>query len=205
MRVEEDLPSGVFDGLPTVHERDRKKVLIPVSRLHLLTEVDALTEDLSPLISAHLADVGLPSQPFLLAVSELAGNAVEHGQSKTGCYVAAQRYTSERRLCMSIADLGIGVPEHVRQRYPEWTSDGQAIENATLESVSGTGNEHRGYGFSQVLEEVAESEGIARAEVLIRSGRGMHRVNVNGTAMRTRSEDAPYKRGTWISVDISTA
>jgi hypothetical protein len=205
MRVNDGLPNDTFKGLKKVSETDQREVLIPVTRLHELGEVDALADNLAPLIGAHLAEVKLPLQPFFVAVSELAGNAVEHGRSESGCYVAAQRYRSQKRLTLAIADLGIGVPEHVRQRYPEWTDDGRAIAMATQEAISGTSDQHRGYGFYWVLEEVRAADQVGYAQLTIRSSRGEYTATMRGDRLTDRRTERGYKRGTWVCFELETA
>jgi hypothetical protein len=205
MRVSAGLPDGTFDGLKKVSETDQREALIPVTRLHQLPEVDSLADNLAPLIGAHLAEVKLPLQPFFVAVSELAGNAVEHGRSESGCYVAAQRYRAQKRLTLAIADLGIGVPEHVRQRYPEWTDDARAIAMATQEAVSGTSEQHRGYGFYWVLEEAKAAEQVGYAQLTVRSSRGQYTVTMKGDQLTHRRADRGYKRGTWVCFELETA
>ncbi len=208
VHIGDDLPHGTFSGLPSVRERDRRDVLIPIRNVRTLPEVDVLTHEVAELVEAH-ADTSVASlaQTFLLAVSELTGNAVEHGRNSTGAYLAAQRYRTgqpDARLVIAVADLGMGIPEHVRQRYPEWTDDAQAIENATIERVSGTGNPHRGFGISQVLDEIAASP-IEHAELQLRAGRGVLRSRVIGMEQLKERREVPYKRGTWVTLELGTA
>lgn len=88
-----------------------------------------------------------------MAVSEFCNNAVDHGANSLGAYAAVRRVTEPRRqVSIAISDLGMGIPEHIRQRYPEWSDDGWAIAHATQEGVPGTGKAHRGIGFSAVME-----------------------------------------------------
>ena len=43
-------------------------------------------------------------------------------------------------------------PSTFGQRYPEWSDDGYAIAHATQPHVTGTGDPHRGIGFSEVFD-----------------------------------------------------
>lgn len=54
-----------------------------------------------------------------------------------------------RRVVVAIADLGVGIPEHLRQQYPEWHDDAFAIGQALEYGVTGTGDPHRGTGFQR--------------------------------------------------------
>lgn len=50
-------------------------------------------------------------------MGELCDNARVHGRNDLGVYVAADRVERPRRsFRLAIADLGIGIPEHIRRR-----------------------------------------------------------------------------------------
>jgi hypothetical protein len=202
MRIHADLPSGTFQGLREVAEHDRSDVLIPITRLYELPEVDYFVDDLSPVVNAHVDQIAAVGQPFLLAVSELSQNGVEHGRSASGCYVAAQRYPSRSSLALCIADLGGGIPEHLRREYPDISDDALAIEKAMREGVSGTGNSDRGYGLPQVMEEVMKSASVPWATLNIRSGYGSYRASLRGEVINETPSASSYKRGTWVSFEF---
>lgn len=137
-----------------------------------------------------------------LARTELCGNAVEHGRNDLGCYLAAQRYGGRgRRTVLSIGDLGIGVPKHMRQVYGD-ASDRRMLRKAIEEGVSGTGEEHRGNGIPSVLEEARNSR-MRYALLEIRSGKAIlnHRLGRGGSS-KTTTAGALNKLGTWICFEL---
>lgn len=207
MRLGRDLPrqATLTDALH-VQEHDRGSVLIPLTRLASLPDVDQLDYDLQGLMSAHFSQGNMPqlAKTFHQAVAELCGNAAEHGgDSRIGAYIAAQRYQNSR-CSLAISDLGIGVPTHLRQRYASW-SDEHALEKVTEPGVSGVVDDpHRGYGLAYVLE-AAERSALRSATVQIRSGSAMATAQVVGNRTtrqaQSRSGDLP---GTWLAVELRT-
>jgi hypothetical protein len=136
-------------------------------------------------------------------VSQLCDNALDHGRNALGAYVAVRRSSQPRRqVSIAISDLGIGIPEHIRQRYPEWSDDGYAIAHATEQHVTGTGNPHRGIGFSEVLE-AALTRSLHAAKMDIYSANGFCRIQ---TVQEQRKLEvfpaARFRRGTWIAYDL---
>ncbi len=204
MHVHSELPPQTFGALPVVRERDRRDVLIPLTRLSELREVDRMHEAVAELIFNHVDhDIASVADAFALGMSELAQNGVEHGRaSPTGCYVAAQRYRKPTsRLVLAIADLGVGIPEHLRQRYPDIKEDHAVIDLATRERSTGTGRADRGFGFSQTIEEIQAAH-VSSASILVRSGHGRLAIRFRDGGVTRRSEVTPYKRGTWVTVEL---
>src|SRR5690606_22758340 len=123
MHLHHGAPDGTYEGLPSIRERDRSEALLPVSVVKGAHEADHLSDDLIPILE-EFAEVPALPQAVNMAMAELANNAVEHGQNEFGAYLAVQRYPKAGQLIIATSDLGIGIPEHVRQQHPEWTSDG---------------------------------------------------------------------------------
>lgn len=138
-----------------------------------------------------------------MAVSELCGNAIDHGENALGAYIAVRRVKEPRKqVSIAISDLGVGIPEHIRQRYPEWSDDGWAIAYATEERVSGTGDPHRGFGFSAVFE-AALTSSLSSARMDILSANGFCRTQSVQEDRKTEALPATrYRRGTWITYDL---
>lgn len=117
MRLFDCLPAESivgFDGrVPPADD-----IVLPITQISKPTEIDALADPLLDVVTAHTGSVAALGPAFHMAVSELCGNAVEHGRNRTGAFLAAQRYEEPRRLSLAIADLGVGIPEHVRQQFP---------------------------------------------------------------------------------------
>lgn len=206
MGVAEDLPNGCSCDLGRVRATDRSDVLIPIRRLATIRDSDALDDELAALYSAQFTGaLGALADAFTRTVSEMCDNATTHGRSDAGpAYVAAQRY-AERRCVLAIGDLGVGIPEHLRQAFPSLTSDEDAIREATKEGVTATGNPHRGIGYQYVIDGLKES-GLPLGELRIWSGQGRFRVEARlGTQVRRRAWSVDDRtQGTWVRLELST-
>lgn len=199
MHADRGLPAGTFRELPSIRETDRSTVLIPVTKLLTLPDVDAFAEQLVPLLWDQNDDIAGMSDAIAMAISELCGNAVDHGKNDVGCLVAAQCYGANKRVEIAIGDLGAGIPGHMRRRHRGLGSDDAVIAHALGEGVTGTGSPTRGQGFYWVLDEARQAR-VASARLDIRSGKGRVRRSL-GPAGRisTRQLEGPNKRGTWIA------
>jgi hypothetical protein len=143
------------------------------------------------------------------AVGELCDNAIQHGTNELGAFVAADRLEGDRvQFRLAIADLGIGIPEHIRARHPEWQDDTAAISRVLQRGVTGTGDPHRGNGFSEVLEAPVQNQ-LVRANsggrIDIRSANGRVAVELFGGVVRAEGAPVAYpRRGTWITYSVIT-
>jgi anti-sigma regulatory factor (Ser/Thr protein kinase) len=184
-------------------EDQESDAILPVTYLEDANTVEDVAERTREILEYQLHDVSPLGQAAFMAVSELCGNAIEHGENPFGAYAAVSRISEPRRqVSIAICDLGIGIPEHIRQRFPEWGEDGYAIAHATKEFVSGTGNPHRGIGFSEVFEAALTSE-LHGARMDIHSANGFFRLQVVQEQRKPEVFPAArFKRGTWISYDL---
>lgn len=177
--------------------------VVPVIGMKEFHEVEDVAERMQEVLEYQLPDVSALGQAAFMAVSELCNNAVDHGQNPLGAYAAVQRVTEPRRqVSIAISDLGMGVPEHIRQRYPEWSDDGWAIAYATEENISGTGKDHRGIGFSAVFE-AALTSSLHAARMDILSASGFCRLQLVQEKRKVEVFPATrFRRGTWITYDL---
>jgi len=176
---------------------------MPVTRLQEFKDVESVAGRTQEILEYQLPDLSPLGAATFMAVSELCGNAIDHGRNALGAYAAACRVTApSRKVSVAVSDLGIGVPEHIRQRYPEWGEDGWAIAHATEDRVTGTGDPHRGFGFSAVFE-AALTRALHSAEMDILSANGHCRVETVQESRKVRVFPAPkFRRGTWIAYDL---
>ncbi len=177
--------------------------ILPVTFLANEDEVEEIARQTREILEYQLTDISPLGQAAFMAVAELCDNAIDHGKNALGAYVAVRRIVEPRRqVSIAIGDLGMGIPEHIRQRYPEWSDDGYAIAHATKPHVTGTGNPHRGIGFSEVLE-AALTRSLHAGRMDIHSANGFFRLQV---VQQTHKEEvfpaAHFKRGTWIAYDL---
>jgi hypothetical protein len=176
--------------------------IMPVTRLDGHNDAELVAARTQEIVEYQLQDISSLGQAAFMAVAELCDNAMDHGKNQLGAYAAVQRVSEPRpQVSISICDLGIGIPEHIRQRFPEWSEDSAAIAHATQPAVTGTGDPHRGFGFSSVME-AALTASLHAARMDIYSANGFCRSQV--VQEETKIEAYPasnYRRGTWIAYD----
>lgn len=190
------------DQDPRGSEQDEDSIL-PVTRLTEYQAVEEVASRTREILEYQLTDLSPLGQAVFMAVAELCDNAIDHGQNDLGAYVAVRRVVEPRRqVSIAIGDLGIGIPEHIRQRYPEWSDDGYAIAHATQPHVTGTGNPHRGIGFTEVFD-AALTRSLHSARMDIHSANGFFRLHVVQESHKPEVFPASrFKRGTWIGYEL---
>jgi hypothetical protein len=204
MRLSADLPAECSCDLGPIPKTIPAKVLIPIRRLRNVAESDLLDDELGELLSAQFTgSIGRLAEAFAMTAGEMCDNATSHGHSSiVGAYVAAQRWN--QHCILTIGDLGIGIPDHIRKVHPEFTADDDAIRLATREGYTGTGDEHRGVGYQCAIDCMKETK-VPFGELRVWSGMGRFRVEVaDGVQVRRRAwpvEEATA--GTWVRVALS--
>jgi hypothetical protein len=188
---------------------DRKTRLLPIRQLNVYTDVEEVANEAVELLQQQAASLAHWGNATHMAIGELCDNALLHGRNDLGAYIAADRIIEPQpQLRLAIADLGIGIPEHIRSQHPEWQDDTAAITRAIERGVSGTGDPNRGNGFSEVFNEALETDLVraqSAARIEIRSSKGQVAVTIAGGTKT--AEGAPAhnpRRGTWITYAITT-
>jgi hypothetical protein len=179
------------------------RVVLPVTPLREFGDVETAAERTREILAYELTDAAALGSASYMVVSELCSNAVEHGANSTGAFVAAASLEAGRpQVSIAIGDLGIGIPEHLRQQFPEWFDDNFAIARALEPHVSGTGDPHRGNGFNEAFE-AALTSALSSARVDIHSAKGFVRTQFYGGTKKVEPFPAArFRRGTWISYDL---
>lgn len=191
--------------VPPAPSGPRRELFHKLIELVVLPDFDAV-EDFADRLPRLLArqDPRLMRTPALgFASGELCDNAISHS-GESPIFVAAQRYTgrtsrSVARLELAVADIGIGIPSHLRgnPRYAHVDGDPEAIALALKPGVTGT-RDRRGYGFFDVLRSAKQ---VGTGELLILSGKGRAVVPFGEGGRRSRFsllEDA--LPGTWVMI-----
>jgi anti-sigma regulatory factor (Ser/Thr protein kinase) len=98
--------------------------VFPVRRLKTPDDVEDASAAATEVLHQQAPELAAWGDPVYMAVSELCGNALQHGRHELGAYVAADRVTGDQRAFrLAVVDLGIGIPEHIRHRHPDWHDD----------------------------------------------------------------------------------
>lgn len=206
MRMSENWPASV--GANVEPTRPQNSALLAITRLTSWHDVEDATAAATDLLGEQVPALALWGDATHMAISELCDNAIQHGNSDLGAYVAADR-VDDPQPCfrLVVADLGIGIPEHIRAHHPEWQNDTAAITRALERGVTGTGDPHRGNGIAEVLD-LGQAAQVRRAmselRVDIRSAKG--RVGVRLVDGRVLPEALPTepRRGTWVTYEVRT-
>ncbi|MGW4211728.1 hypothetical protein ACWEIJ_27305 [Lentzea sp. NPDC004789] len=171
--------------------------LLEVSPLTRAT-VDDLAEKVGYLITAFYPPSVGPA--LVRACNELLDNAVEHGASDEGAFIAAQAYTGattrQPRLELAVCDNGMGVLQHLRQNplHQHLNTDVHALEEAMKHGVTGT-SDTRGNGLGDLIDS-GQKHGKIRFH--IRSGAGEITVTAcEQSRTVSRSPRPDQTRGTW--------
>lgn len=199
MNVFQSLPGNakIIGHLPHQERSDRSTVLIEVTRLTPQSDGE-LADRIGELAVAHLGPG--PGRRVFQSAGELIDNAISHGHSDLGAFLAAQTYTGKssrrRGLEFAVCDTGIGVLSHLKNNpLHGQTADAEtALRLALRRGVSGT-TDPRGNGLYDLFD-VAKAGGYAR--LVLRSEHGLANILARGQDQRRmfRTVADPI-RGTW--------
>lgn len=97
---------------------------------------------------------------------EICDNALTHGGWSGGGVIAAQMYRARNEIEYAVGDAGVGMLATLRDEYPSITDDAAAILKASEYGVTRFGQDRRGAGLSETIDQVTGFGG----RVVIRSG-----------------------------------
>lgn len=187
----------------------RDDQVLPIVAFRDHTAIEDAAQEVVDLLHHQTDPLGSWGDAMHMAIGELCGNALQHGANDLGAYMAADRILKPRReMRLAIADLGIGIPEHIRTHHPEWHDDSAAISRALQRGISGTGDPHRGNGFAEVFDSAMRTDLVrssSGADVDIRAGKGHVGVRIHGgTEIAEERRFGRPRRGTWITYTVTT-
>jgi anti-sigma regulatory factor (Ser/Thr protein kinase) len=207
MAVTSAWPASVANG--TLLSPGGAPMLLPIKRLTSWHDVEDAAAIGAEVLGQQAPALAVWGEAAHMAIGELCDNAIQHGHNELGAYVAAD-HVSEPQPCfrLVVADLGIGIPEHIRAQHPEWQDDTAAITRALDRGITGTGDRHRGNGIAEVLDRGHAAQlrrAMSELSLDIRSARGRVRVRVvDGQQIIDGPPTATARRGTWISYEVRT-
>lgn len=203
MRVFQNVDVNL-EGAPAPSGTGTRPIL-PVTSLADPSGVEALADTAVAALESCPSAVRRLANPLHMAVAELGDNAVSHGRNGLGISVACSLDDLRPGIHLAVGDLGMGIPEHIRQTHPEWGDDTAAIANAVAPGISGTRDPYRGNGFLHILDEALTAKlGAARLEIY--SANGFLRLDVVQASFKPMPLHAQsYKRGAWICYSLLSA
>lgn len=136
---------------------------------------------------------------FRESVYEIFGNAVDHSQTELGIFSCGQFFPKKHCLNFSVADLGIGIRENVRQHAKLDLTADEAIAWATRDrNTTKTGRIPGGLGLKLLREFVDLNRG--RIQIISDSG---YWLSFRG-GVRKQQLLNPFP-GTVVTVEINTS
>jgi len=205
--TEMDVFQGVDVNLegPAAHQGVATNRILPVTSLADPSELETLADTAVAAVESCPSAVRRLASPLHMAIAELGDNAVSHGRNDLGMRVACSLDGSRPEIRLAVGDLGMGIPEHIRQTHPDWGDDTAAIASAVAPGISGTRDPYRGNGFLHIFDEALTAKlGAARLEIY--SANGFLRLDiVQASFVPTPLHAQTYKRGAWICYSLVAA
>lgn len=95
-------------------------------------------------------------------MQEILNNIFDHSKSPIDGYIISQFYPTTKKLCFSVCDFGVGIPNAVRQNRMYLESTDSEILNKSLEQGFTTQStpRNRGFGLNNLLELTEDSNGV---------------------------------------------
>ena len=195
----------------TVTEHAPEGRFIPITRIRTSDELAICITDMIPLLHTK------PEQAKTIGyiVSELVRNVLEHADAEQGALLCAQYYKKTNRICIGIADTGLGIKATITRSHPA-TTDMEALRLALWPGITGTtprpgGTEENAGAGLFFIKAIAD---VNRDFFMLYSGSGFYKL-LKKTSERLRlradpfedrhskSDQFPYWRGTVVGVDIT--
>lgn len=187
-------------------------VLLEITKIERTEDIHSIVTRVKSrafsILSTHLCYDSSTINGFIVSLSELCQNIIEHSEN-TG-YVGIQKYFYLKRLGknivkIAIMDLGIGIKKSLEERflpfYKDKWDDTFAIEKALLHGASRHKDIGRGQGLNNVRRFVIKWKG----KISIRSGTGKLSIIPPWDRGRTRSYGLSYFPGTQVSIVLPQA
>ena len=160
---------GNFPPTKTANrESDVLLEITPIERandIHFI--VGKVHDRAQAILAAHLHYDERAINGFIVALSEVCQNIIEHSENKGFVGIQKYRFKSMNKNVVQIAvmDIGIGFRKSLASRF-KLKSDSEAIEKALLQGASRYEDEGRGHGLASVRRFVNQWNG----RISIRSG-----------------------------------
>lgn len=156
-------------------------------------------------INRYMVGRGLPEmspglrKKFQESIYEIFSNAVIHSRTKLGIYSCGQFFPTKRRLDFSIADLGMGIRQNVKEKIGLDLAGEKAIEWAiTGHNTTKSGPVPGGLGLKLLREFIIMNQG----RIQIVSDRGYLELKEGQPILKRLPQAFP---GTVVNIEFNTA
>ena len=195
----------------SIQEHAPEGRFIPITQIRSSDELTTFITEMIPLLHKE------PEQAKTIGyiVSELVRNVLEHAETEIGAVLCAQYYKKTNRICIGIADTGLGIKTTITRSHTAKT-DLDAIRLALWPGITGTtpkpgGTEQNAGAGLFFIKAIAD---VNRDFFAIYSGSGFYkllkkkseRLRLNADPFEDRhskNTQFPYWKGTVVGVDIT--
>ena len=195
----------------TIREHAPEGRFIPITQIRTSDALAPFMTEMIPLLHKE------PEQAKTIGyiVSELVRNVLEHSEAEHGALLCAQYYKKTNRICIGIADMGLGVKATITRSHSAKT-DLDAIQLALWPGITGTtprpgGTEQNAGAGLFFIKAIAD---VNRDFFVIYSGNGFYKLLKKKSSRRrlnadpfddrhSKSDQLPYWRGTVVGVDMT--
>ena len=210
---------GLYDILRkksphTIEKHESAGRFIPLTQIRTSDEQTRFITDMIPLLHLNAEQ----SDAIKYMVGELVRNVLEHSESKTGAFVAAQYYQKSNTVRLGICDVGIGIWQSMNKSWPVRT-DLDAIKKALMPGITGTTAKEGGTetNAGAGLFFVKSMAMLSRDYLVVYGGPGLYKLTKRDKRTKgfpklhanpeddahAETNDAPSFPGTVIGIDIS--
>ena len=186
---------------------------IPLTQIKNQMEQSRFITDMIPLL--HLAPEQADTIKYV--VGELVRNVLEHSNSPTGAFVAAQYYPKTKTVRLGITDNGVGILKTINRSWNA-EEDIEAIKLALTPGITGTTRKEGGNSVNAGagLFFIKSLAMFSRDYFIIYSGSGLYKLTKRDKRVKitrlkadpredkhSETNNAPYFPGTVVAIDIS--
>jgi len=159
--------------------------------------VGKVQERAQSILATHLHYDDRAINGFIVALSEICQNIIEHSENKGFVGIQKYRYQSLGRNIVKIAvmDVGIGFRKSLSNRF-KLRSDFDAIDKALLHGASRYEDEGRGHGLAGVLKFITQWQGW----LSIRSGTARLSIVPQWARSRNQERNLTFFPGSQINI-----
>lgn len=95
---------------------------------------------------------------LLIVLTELLTNAIDHSGEKS-CYVAAGAWGRSHFLHVTLLDFGMGIPQKLRTRYPQYEDDREALRILLEKGLTTRVGLEGGRGYQYIQKILQKNQG----------------------------------------------
>lgn len=113
---------------------------------------------------------------LLVVLTELLTNAIDHS-GEGSCYVCAGAWGKSRFLHVTLLDFGMGIPQKIKTRYPEYEDDKLAVRTLLERGLTTRVGLEGGRGYQFIQEILKRNKGrlhifSGQAKVILKYDKG---------------------------------